>query len=198
MDCFWFVSASVGISVSKLLSHHRHTSTVREIVDVVVSANILSCFYYFDRGSQFSCTIKHVHDVLLHRAYLDGTRYYLSADCCLGFFGRLLRFAKKDALLQSTLGPLLRSRLEERVGEKGSALDLAMRILACDILGVECNIDRKVLLRLQCEDGSWEPGWMYQYGTTKIKLGNRCVTTALAIAAITSSAGVSSAVIDKD
>jgi hypothetical protein len=78
----------------------------------------------------------------------------------------------------------------------GSALDLAMRILACDTLGVECNIDRKVLLRLQCEDGSWEPGWMYQYGTTRIKLGNRCVTTALAIAAITSSAGVSSAVSD--
>jgi hypothetical protein len=91
-----------------------------------------------------------------------------------------------DARLQKTLGPLLTSRLHERLGMGGSALDLAMRIKACVQVGIPCEDDRRALLKLQCDDGSWEPGWMYQYGSTRVKIGNRSVTTAMAIAALSS------------
>lgn len=121
--------------------------------------------------------------MLLDRSYLQGTRYYSTADCCLGFIGRLLR-SSNDSHLQMTLGPLLKSRMRERRGLGGSALDLAMRIMTCTQMGVACHGDRRALLSMQCADGSWEPGWMYQYGSTGIKIGNRAVTTALAVAAL--------------
>ncbi|KAK7743157.1 hypothetical protein SLS53_004242 [Cytospora paraplurivora] len=154
-------------------------------VDPIVSANILGCFYTYQRGHEFERTLKLVHSVLEDRSYLQGTRYYPSPDCCLGFIGRLLRLST-DSHLHTTLGPLLKSRVSERLGLEGSALDLAMRIITCAQLGVKTDEDRKVLLDLQGEDGSWEPGWMYQYGTTGVKIGNRAVTTALAVAALSS------------
>ena len=156
----------------------------------MVTANVLACFYHFGRGDQLKHTLQHIHDVLLYRTYIHGTRYYPSIDCCLGFFGRLLQSSHNNAHLQSTIGPLLKSRLEERVGESGSALDLAMRILACNSLAVECGVDRNTLLRIQCQDGGWEPGWMYRYGSTGVKIGNRGVTTALAVKAIASSTDI--------
>ena len=75
-------------------------------------------------------------------------------------------------------------RLQERVGENGDALDLAMRVLACDSLGIECKADRDALFHLQCQDGGWELGWLCRYGSTGVKIGNRGVTTALAMKAI--------------
>ena len=161
--------------------------------DTVVTANVLACFYHFGRGYQLTRTLQHIHDALLHRTYIYGTRYYPSSDCCLGFFGRLLQSSNDKAHLQATIGPLLKSRLQERVGESGSALDLAMRVLACDSLGIECSVDRDTLLCLQCQDGGWESGWMYRYGSTGVKIGNRGVTTALAVKAIASSASVAKA-----
>lgn len=126
---------------------------------------------------------------------MHGTRYCLSPDCCLGFFGRLLQSSINNAHLQATTGPLLKSRLQERVGESGSSLDLAMRVLTCDSLGIECSVDRHTLLCLQCQDGGWESGWMYRYGSTGVKIGNRGVTTALAVKAIASSASVPKAAV---
>jgi hypothetical protein len=123
--------------------------------------------------------------MLLDRSYLQGTRYYPSPDCCLGFIGRLLR-SSNDAHLQMTLDPLLKSRVRERLGVGGSALDLAMRIITCAQMGVACDDDRRVLLDLQGEDGSWDAGWMYQYGSLGVKIGNRAVTTAMAVAALSS------------
>lgn len=124
-----------------------------------------------------------LQSMLLSRSYLQGTRYYPSPDCCLGFIGRLLR-SSSDAHLHMTLGPLLKSRVRERVGLGGSALELAMRISTCTQMGINCENDRRALLDMQCEDGSWEAGWMYQYGTSKVKVGNCGVTTAMAVAAL--------------
>ncbi|KAI1660681.1 hypothetical protein F4813DRAFT_348033 [Daldinia decipiens] len=61
-----------------------------------------------------------------------------------------------------------------------------MRIATCAQMGIACENDRRALLGLQCDDGSWEGGWLYQYGTTRVKIGNRAVTTAMAIAALSS------------
>ena len=151
--------------------------------DAVVGANVLACFYSFGRGQQLGCTLEMVHSVLLHRAYIQGTRYYSSPDVCLFFFGRLYQ-SSDDFHLKTTLGPLLKERTRERVGLSGSALDLAMRILTCDMLDLNCGIDRHALLGLQCEDGGWEAGSLYRYGSSGINFGNRGVATAMAIKAI--------------
>ena len=156
---------------------------------MVVTANVLACFYRSGRGHRLAHTLQQVHDAILNRSYINGTRYYPSADCCLGFFARLLQFGADDHNLQATMGPLLKSRLQERVGENGNALDLAMRVLACDSLGIECSADREALLRSQCQDGGWEAGWLCSYGSTGVKIGNRGVTTAFALKAIASSGG---------
>lgn len=152
-----------------------------------MSANVLACFYSFGRGQQLGRTLQLIHDVLLNRTYIHGTRYYPSPDCCLFFFGRLLQ-SSTDTHLKTTLGSLLKKRTQERVGQSGNALDLAMRILTCSSLDVNHGLDRRALLDLQCEDGGWEGGWLYRHGSTGVKLGNRGVTTALAIKAIASSA----------
>ena len=151
--------------------------------DAVVGANVLACFYSFGRGQQLRRTLEMVHSVLLHRAYIQGTRYYSSPDIYLFFFGRLYQ-SSDDLHLKTTLGPLLKERTRERVGLSGSALDLAMRILTCDLLDINCGIDRHALLGLQCEDGGWEAGSLYRYGSTGINLGNRGVTIAMALKAI--------------
>ena len=90
--------------------------------------------------------------------------------------------------MRATLGPLITERLLERRGLSGSALDLAMRILASVPLGLGSQYDdeRRALLDLQCEDGGWEGGWMYGYPSTGVKLGNRGVTTAMALKALAS------------
>jgi hypothetical protein len=121
--------------------------------------------------------------VLEHRAYLDGTRYYETAECFLFFASKLL-LATSDAILHARLVPLLRTRILERSGASGDALALAMRVLAGTVVGLRLEQDFTQLLPLQCEDGGWGPGWMYKYGSSNIKIGNRGLTTALALNAI--------------
>lgn len=68
-----------------------------------------------------------------------------------------------------------------------SALDLAARVITCgqvDVAGWEYERERRELLRMQCQDGSWEGGWIYQYGSTGVKIWNGAVTSALAVRAL--------------
>ena len=122
--------------------------------------------------------------MLAYRAYLDGTRYYETAECFLFFAARLLRSARGDATLHARLAPLLRERVLERAGCPGDALALAMRVLAGAAVGLRMERDLAALLPLQYEDGGWGPGWVYKYGSSGLKLGNRGLTTALALNAI--------------
>ena len=151
----------------------------------MVSANVLTCFYSFEHGRRcgLELTLQLIRDTLLNRDYLQGSRYYPSPDCCLFFFGRLLR-SSSDDFLQSMLGSVLRERVKEQVGQSGNAIDIAMRILLCKWLDLDCGGDRGTLLNLQREDGGWDAGWMYRYGSTGVRIGNRGVTTAMAIKAL--------------
>lgn len=113
---------------------------------------------------------------------MDGTNYYESPDTFLFYLGRLLG-CTKDPELHSWLGPLLKKRIQERIGQSGNAFGLAMRLLTCNMFGIPDQVDLDVLLSLQLEDGGWALDWIYRYGSG-IKLGNRGVTTAFAISAI--------------
>lgn len=62
------------------------------------------------------------------------------------------------------LGSVLRERVKEQVGQSGNAIDIAMRVLLCKWLDLDCGGDRGTLLKMQREDGGWDGGWMYRYG----------------------------------
>ncbi|TFY83564.1 hypothetical protein EWM64_g453 [Hericium alpestre] len=158
---------------------------LRPRVDPVVCVNVLTLFYSRGRGSELPQTLDWVQHVLENRAYVEGTRYYETAECFLYFLSRLLETAK-DAKLNALLKPLLKERLQERIGASGDALALAMRVLACATVGVPDEMDMRQLLPLQCEDGGWPAGWVYKYGSSGVKIGNRGLTTALALKAIKS------------
>jgi hypothetical protein len=134
----------------------------RPRIDPVVCVNVLHLFYRFHRQSEMQPTLEWITEVLRNRAYLEGTRYYETAECFLYFLARLLR-SSDDAALHDALVDLLKERLQERTGVPGDALQLAMRILACASVGLRDDVDLRTLLTLQCEDGSFEIGWMYKY-----------------------------------
>lgn len=155
----------------------------RPRVDPVVCVNALTLFYYYGRGHQLDRTLHWIHEVLLHRAYLDGTRYYATPECFLYFLGRLLEISS-DVYLAVYIKPLLIERVRERIGADGDALALSMRLRLCAYLGLHNDVDLRTLLPLQCEDGGWEIGWIYKYGSSGIRIGNRGLTTSLAVKAI--------------
>lgn len=121
--------------------------------------------------------------LLEHRGYLEGTRYYETAECFLFFSARLLR-STHGAALRAQLAPLLRARVLERTGCPGDALALSMRVLAGAAVGLRMERDLEALLPLQCEDGGWDASWVYRLPTSGGKIGNRGFTTALALNAI--------------
>ncbi|KAM7219118.1 alpha-D-glucose-1-phosphate phosphatase YihX [Rhypophila decipiens] len=167
-------------------------------IDPIVSANILGCFYSFSRGHLFPKTLDMVHEFIRGRSYLpNGTKYYPSPDVCLFFLSRLLDAPPENDStgLRQRLAPLLATQVRERIQaslmggdqSRGTALDIACRILSSAQVGIpprEYEHERRALLELQAGDGSWETGWIYQYGSTGIKIGNTAVTTAIAVKAL--------------
>ncbi|KAJ7274232.1 Haloacid dehalogenase-like hydrolase-domain-containing protein [Mycena rebaudengoi] len=151
--------------------------------DPVVCVNILSVFHSHGRGQELTRTRDWVYNVLLNRAYEDGTRYYQTGECFLFFIVRLLQ-QSDDAGLHSLLKPTLKQRMQELIGKPGDALALVMRVIICHFLRIENEPDLVTLLSLQCEDGGWEVGWIYKYGSSGKRIGNRGLVTALAVNAL--------------
>ncbi|WP_394830098.1 HAD-IA family hydrolase [Pendulispora rubella] len=152
----------------------------RSRLDPVVCTNALTLFYANERGHELAETLDWVHRVLQYRAYIEGTRYYESPEAFLFFISRLLDVAPE---LRSRLGPLLAARVRERLGARGDALALAMRLIVCAKLNIEASVDVRTLLDLQEVDGAWS-GWFYKFGSSGVLSGNRGLTTALAVKAI--------------
>ena len=151
--------------------------------DPVVCVNVLTLFYANGRGDELPQTFAWVQEVLINRGYTDGTRYYATPECFLFFMARLLEQIK-GTKADLSLRPIFRERVQERIGSEGDALALAMRVLACASVGIRDEMDLRTLLTLQQEDGGWGAGWMYKYGSSGINIGNRGLTTALAVNAI--------------
>ena len=150
----------------------------------MVCINVLNLFYKHGRGHELDRTLQWVYQVLLHRAYLEGTRYYSTPESFLFFLSRFIVSSSSHPELDQYFTPLLKERIQERIGAEGDALALAMRILVCRTVGLKDEIDLRALLPLQCDDGGWEASWIYKYGSSGISIGNRGLTTAFAINAI--------------
>ncbi|KAF9650600.1 HAD-like protein [Thelephora ganbajun] len=151
--------------------------------DPVVCVNVLTLFHANGRGDELHRTFAWVQEVLINRGYIDGTRYYATPESFLFFMARLLEQIK-GTKADLSLRYIFRERVQERIGSEGDALALAMRILACASVGIRDEMDLRTLLSLQQEDGGWEAGWLYKYGSSGTTIGNRGLTTALAINAI--------------
>ena len=157
----------------------------RPRTDPVVCTNVLSLFAKYGRENELEKSFEWIYHVLLHRAYVDGTRYYVTAECFLYFLSRLLSTPGLSSNKAALLRPLLRERIYERVGTGGDALALAMRILVCASVGLPTSgADKDALLKLQLDDGGWGEGWFYRNGSTGKRIGNRGVTTVLALKAL--------------
>jgi hypothetical protein len=90
---------------------------------------------------------------------------------------------EQDPISKTT--QLLIDRVLERVGtSSGGAVQLALRVLTCAHWAIPCRKDIATLKAMQQDDGGWPGGWMYRYGSTGMRLGNRAVATALACKAI--------------
>ncbi|PBK95944.1 HAD-like protein [Armillaria gallica] len=155
----------------------------RPRIDPVVCVNVLHLFYSYGRGKEMSLTLQWVYEVLLHRAYIQGSRYYETAECFLFFLYRFISDCD-DPAIHSRFYPLLKERVTERIGAVGDGLALAMRLIVCDFTGVRNDIDLQTLRTFQCEDGGWDTGLIYKYGSSGLSIGNRGLTTAMAIHAI--------------
>jgi len=147
----------------------------------VVCVNVLTLFYENGRGHELSRTLDWVESVLVNRAYISGTYYYVSADQFLFFLSRFLRAAPT---VRPRLAPIFKERVLERFGLEADPLSLAVRISAAAAVEIVDQRDLETLLSRQCEDGSWDSGWFYKYGASGILIRNDGVTTAFSMRAI--------------
>ncbi|KAH9884964.1 Haloacid dehalogenase-like hydrolase-domain-containing protein [Cubamyces lactineus] len=149
----------------------------------IVCVNTLTFFHANGRGNDLPETFDWVSHVLKDRAYAPaGTLYYYGPDPFLYFFSRLLSVSPS---IHEKLVELFRERVSERLGAPGDALALSMRILAALSVGlIRDSRDYERLLTMQEEDGSWPTGWIYKFGASGILVGNKGLTTAMAVTAI--------------
>ncbi|PIL29252.1 hypothetical protein GSI_09301 [Ganoderma sinense ZZ0214-1] len=151
--------------------------------DACICATILGFFSANNRAHDLPETTEFVYNVLYHRAYELGTTYYLGGDIFLFFLSRLLRLSGPSSAVQRRFGVVFAERVQERFGLPGDALALAMRVLAAASVGIRDVQDYRRLLSLQEDDGSWPLGWMYIYGLSGVRIGNKALTTAMALSA---------------
>ncbi|TBU42974.1 HAD-like domain-containing protein [Dichomitus squalens] len=174
------VDEILSIKTSEGLAPTYFDST-RPRIDPVVNINVLTFLYANGRGHELPEALDWVQSVLQTRAYEHGTLYFATGDAFLYFLSRLLSVSPS---VRQRLGKLFVERVQERCGTEGDALALGMRVIAAASVGVRAMLDYQRLLLAQEEDGSWPVGWMYKYGSTGMRIGNKGLTTAVAVAAI--------------
>lgn len=182
-------SASRQHMMDKMLLHvdsqgilQGYLSPDKVRLDVLMCVNGLALFHEYGRGHQLAATETWLYDVLVTRAFRDGTHYYPSPDLFLYFVSRLLR---KAPTLRSRFAPVLRECVLERTEADGDALALAARLIAaarCGVVGNGYLLEK--LLVLQKEDGSWEAGVVYRFNRTEGVAWHQGFTVALAVLAI--------------
>ncbi|KAI0379279.1 HAD-like protein [Hypomontagnella monticulosa] len=147
-----------------------------------VCCNILRLFYRFGHGSdpRIRKTEEWVVSCLKNNACLNGGRYYSTPESFLYFVARLYTECIPSRLANDL--DVVKDRLEERLNVPTNPLSLALRILACQLVGISEKLYRKdfgILLSLQDRDGGWPAGHFCCMGRTDARIGNRGLTAAL-------------------
>ncbi|KAF8999451.1 hypothetical protein BDQ17DRAFT_1328331 [Cyathus striatus] len=157
-----------------------------QVDSIVCHTNVLTLSRSHNWGGEVPRTCNWVHEALQNRAYLGGTRCYVTAE---GFLYYVMRFLKVILPLDADDPKLyklynsLKERVAERIGIPGNSLSLA-----CQFLGIENRIDKQKLLDKQCGDSrQWDIGKIYKFVSSGIQIGNKwLLTTALSMAALKS------------
>ncbi|KAF9872945.1 hypothetical protein CkaCkLH20_09455 [Colletotrichum karsti] len=149
-----------------------------------VCCNVLRAFNRFGRISdpRLQATKDWVVDCLRNDACLDGSRHYSTAETFLYFVARLYDECDEGPLKGQL--ELVKEKLGERIHVPANPAALALRLSACQIVGIDPGLyrkDLKALMSLQELDGGWPAGHFCWYGRTRAKIGNRGFTTALAM-----------------
>lgn len=149
-----------------------------------VCCNILRLFHKFGFGSdpRAKKSEDYVVDCLNNNACLDGTRHYSTPESFLYFVVRLYAETPSDVLRKRLNA--IKARLIDRLSVPTNPLALALRLFACQLLDLGPELYRKdleTLVSLQEEDGGWPAGHFCRLGRTGTCIGNRGLTTALAV-----------------
>ncbi len=157
----------------------------RPRVSPEVCVNVLRFFYRFCNGcdQRIAKTEDWVVQCLRNRAYIFGNRVYTTPETFL--------VLPVSALHRVWLGGAVSEAGEASRGldrsvstSPANALALALRLRACQIMGIDEALlqpDYEKLLSLQEADGGWPAGHFCCMGRTGAKIGNRGLTTAVAV-----------------
>ncbi|KAF2967472.1 hypothetical protein GQX73_g6111 [Xylaria multiplex] len=148
-----------------------------------VCCNILRVFHRYGHGSdpRIRKTEDWVVNCLANNACIDGNRHYSTPESFFYFVARLYNECRGSPL--SSRLEAIKERLEERINVPTNPMSLAMRIYACQLVGIDAKLYRKdfdTLLSLQGRDGGWPAGHFTCIGKTGARIGNRGLTTAFA------------------
>ncbi|KAK4657018.1 hypothetical protein QC762_209220 [Podospora pseudocomata] len=158
----------------------------------VVCVNVLRFFNKFsstpvETDDRLKPTVDFVINSLANRAYVHGSRYYVP-EAFLYFAALFYNECKGSSPgLWGRLDEHMKGALLERlrVSAAGNAAALAMRVRACQAVGLGSEVARgdfEELLGLQRgEDGGWPAGWFCRMGRTGDAIGNRGLTTGMVL-----------------
>jgi len=149
-------------------------------IDHVGIANALYLIYLFNRERKAIKSENFLFEVLSSKEYLKGSHYYHSPDMLLYSLSKTMKFPT----FNKKFGELLRSSINERIGSTEWPLDLAMRISVAKKLDIDNETDKKKLLNLQNDDGSWPIDAIYHYGRKNGFFGSKSISTSFAIEAL--------------
>ena len=149
-----------------------------------VCCNILRVFNKFGFGSdpRIQKTEDYIVDCLHNNACLNGNRHYSTPESFLYFVARLYAETSRGSLRKRLNA--IKAQLQERLNVPTNPLALALRLFACQSVDLDPQLYRKdleTLMSLQDEDGGWPAGHFCCIGRTGARIGNRGLTTALAV-----------------
>ncbi|POS70343.1 hypothetical protein DHEL01_v211263 [Diaporthe helianthi] len=149
-----------------------------------VCCNILRLFHKF--GLESDPRVKksedYVVECLNNNACLYGNRHYSTPESFLYFVARLYAETSSDAFRLRL--DAIKTQLKDRLDVPANPLALALRLFACQVVGLDPELYRKdlgILVSLQDEDGGWPAGHFCRLGRTGRRIGSRGLTTALAV-----------------
>ncbi len=149
-------------------------------LDHVAAVNAVYLAHLIGREVETQTTEKWIIAMLESGKYLEGSRYYHSPDFFLYFASRLMKFPESQAILK----PLLEEQLRARIGKTNDPLDLAMRSILADTLGIDNEQEKNALRSMQEQDGAWPTDALYREGTKPRYYVNKSLPTAFAMKAL--------------
>lgn len=153
-------------------------------VDPVALANILYLINLsgIESSGQKELQEKLVEQYLLSGEYLNGSRYYFSPEFFLYFLSRLIHdFPNEYEKWKSEVA----IAITKRIGTTEYPIDLAMRITSMRLLGLDNEIDKNNLVRLQDKNGNFPSDCIYKYGGKMGYFGSQTISNAFCAEALT-------------